>query len=594
VFGGLGEARVEQNAVYQPTLLQAASRYRALVAATAIVFGILALLASSLVFNTWIATSSVLIEDPATSQVFDTPVVTNPQRYLATQVAILETSDMAEAVQEQVGEAEPLTISEILGAREIVTTVDTDLIEIEFADTDPERAIAYANAFVRAYEAHRQTTTQGLFATAISGLDESIAQLDNELDLILEDINSLSGVQGGEALESELVAAINEFLEGDPDSDTAARFETILTQLQTLQVIRALESQNTDIDLLLETRRDVMSRRSQLVIRRDQLQVDSALASTGVVASSEATDAEKGLSTLRVVVFGLILGALVGVGLAYVLAQRNRLFGHRGEPEGILGIPLLGEIPHLADLEGADPIPTLNNPTSPGAEAFRFAANAVVARMNQLQTASGAAMKSVVVTSAIQGEGKTISTINTALSVATSGRSVLLIDADFGDPALTRLLVGDSSSIQEGITNVVEGNAKLQDVLIPITQRHGHQVDVLTRGTLEVTASDLFNSVAISALFQQLESQYDYILIDSPPMLQISYSTSVVRLADAVVTVIPHQSQVSTQKELLDRLSLVGALPIGYIYNKAPVRAEMLERRGSMKDPLGTGPRSPN
>ena len=406
MFGGLAEARVEQNAVYQPTLLQAANRYRALVAATAIVFGVLALLASSLVFNTWVATSSVLIEDPATSQVFDTPGLTNPQRYLATQVAILETSDMAEAVQEQVGEAEPLTISEILGAREIVTTVDTDLIEIEFADTDPERAMAYANSYVHAYEAHRQTTTQGAFATAISGLDESIAQLDNELDLILDDINSLSGVQGGEALESELVAAINEFLEGGTDSDTAARFETILTQLQTLQVIRALESQNTDIGLLLETRRDVMSRRSQLVIRRDQLQVDSALASTGVVASSEATDAEKGLSTLRVVVFGLIVGVLVGVGLAYVMAQRNRLFANRGEPEGILGVPLLGEIPRLEDLEGADPIPTLNNPTSPGAEAFRFAANAMVARMNQLQTASGAPMKSVVVTSAVQGEGK--------------------------------------------------------------------------------------------------------------------------------------------------------------------------------------------
>ncbi len=582
-------------------MLQAANRYRILVAVTAIAFGILAYLTSSLVFNTWVATSSVLIEDPATSQVFATPGVTNPQRYLATQVAILETSDMAEAVQDMVGEADPLTISEILGAREIVSNVDTDLIEIEFVDKEPDRAIAYANAYLGSYEAYRQTTTQGAFETAISGLDVSIAALDDELDLILEDIGNLSTVEGGEGLESELVAAINEFLEAGADSDTAARFETILTQLQTLQVIRALEAQNTDVSLLLETRRDLMDRRSQLVVRRDQLQVDSALASTGVVASSEATDAARVLGTLRVVFFGVILGVLLGVGLAYLLAQRNRLFGHRNEPEGILGIPLLGEIPRLEDLDSADRIPALTSPTTPGAEAFRFAANAMVARMNQLQTASGAPIRAVVVTSAVQGEGKTISTINTAFSVATSGRSVLVIDADFGDRALSRMLVGEAwieeqfpgrpSSIQ-GITDVVERGADIRDVLIPITDRYGHQVDVLTRGTMEVAATDIFNSEGINALFDQIKSDYDYILIDTPPLLQVSYSTAVVRLADAVVTVIPHQSAVSTQRELSDRLRLLGAQVIGYIYNKAPARAEMLERPGSLRDPLGTGPRS--
>jgi Mrp family chromosome partitioning ATPase/capsular polysaccharide biosynthesis protein len=572
-----------------------------LVGLIAVAFGILAYASSSVVFNTWVATSSVLIEDPASSQVFGTSNVTNPQRYLATQVAILETADMAEAVQSSVGEEEPLSINEILVAREILTNVDTDLIEIEFVDKDPDRAIAYANAYLHSYETYRQTTTQGAFDTAIAGLDASIDALDDELVVILEDIANLATVEGGQGLEAELVAAINEFLESGADTETAARFETILTQLQTLQVIRALEAQNTDISLLLETRRDLMDRRSQLVMRKDQLQVDSALASTGIVASSEATDAARVLGTARVVLVGVILGVLLGVALAYLLSQRKRLFAHRSEPEGILGIPLLAEIPRFGDLDSADRIPALNSPTSPGAEAFRFAANALVARMNQLQTPSGAPMKLVVVTSAVQGEGKTISTINTALSVATSGRSVLVIDADFGDRALTRMLVGEAwieeefpdlpSSIQ-GLTNVI-GGADIRDVLIPITDQYGHQVDVLTRGTLDVAATDLFNSQGIQALLDLIRPDYDYILIDSPPMLQVSYATALVRLADAVVTVIPHQSPVNTQRELSDRLRLIGAQAIGYIYNKAPVRPEMLERRGSMRDPLGTGPRSP-
>ena len=586
------EARVEHNAAYQPTLLQAARRYWVLVLVSAVAFAILAVVFSNLVFNNWLATSSVLIEDPASSQVFDTSDLANPDRYLATQVAILETSDMAEAVQDLVGEADPLTIGEILQAREILTTLDTNLIEIEFVDRDPERAVAYANAYLHSYESYRKTATQGAFTTAISGLNASIEALNEELALVLDDIENLSAVRGGEDLETELMAAIEEMLAGESGADAAAQFDAILTQLQTLQVIRALESENTNISLLLDTRRDVMSRKSQLETRRDQLQVDSALASTGVVASSEATEATRALGTTRLLVFALVIGAMLGVALAYLLAVRSRRFGHRSEPEGVLGIPLLGEIPRLEELDSADRIPTLNNPSSPGAEAFRFAANAIVARMNQLQTPSGAPTKAVVVTSAVQGEGKTISTINTAFSVATSGRSVLLIDADFGDPALTRLLVGGSSNIQ-GITNVVEGDANIHDVLIPITHGHGHQVDVLPRGTIEVTATDLFNSERTKTLFDLIKSEYDYILIDSPPLLQISYSTAVVRLADAVVTVIPHESPVSTQIELLDRLSLIGAQVIGYIYNKAPVQARMLERRGSMRDPLGTGLSTP-
>lgn len=562
-----------------------------MVAATAIGFGILALIASSLVFDSSMATSSVLIEDSASSQVFSTSGAVNPERYLSTQVAILETTGMAESVQDLVDNPEPLTVNEVLESREIVSSLDTGLIEIEFVDSDPERAIAYANAYLAAYETYRETTTQGAFETAISGLDGSIDALDDELAAIHSDIESLSTVEGGAELEAELVDAINEFLEVGADTETAARFETILTQLQTLQVIRALEAQNTNVSLLLDTRRDIMARRSQLVTRRDQLQVDAALASTGIVASTEATDAARVLGPSRVVAFGMILGVLVGVGLAYWLAVRSRRFAHRSEPEALLGIPFLGEIPRLQDLDKADDIPALNNPTSPVAEAFRFAANAIVARLSQLRTAPGDPATSVVMTSAVQGEGKTILTINTAISVATSGRSVLIIDADFGDPALTRLLVGDSSNLQ-GLTNVIEGDANIQDVLIPITHRHGQHVDVLTRGNLEVTATDLFNSEATRNLFHLIKSQWDYILIDSPPLLQLSYASAVARLADAVVTVIPHKSEVSRQKELLDQLSLIGVQTLGYIYNKAPVRAEMVARRGSLKDPLGTGPRS--
>jgi Mrp family chromosome partitioning ATPase len=248
---------------------------------------------------------------------------------------------------------------------------------------------------------------------------------------------------------------------------------------------------------------------------------------------------------------------------------------------------LLGEIPRVGE---PGSLPILSDPASPSAEAYRFAANTLVARLNQLADSSGEPLKLVAFTSAVLGEGKTTSTANVALSLATTGRSVLLVDADFGDQALTRTLVGDSSG-RQGLTNMVEGDADLSEVLVPITESRGHRIDLMARGTLEMTAADLFYSEAVESLFHVLKSMYEYILIDCPPILQVSYTTAVVRLADAVVTVMPHNSRVSTQRELIDRLRLIGVPPIGYIYNKAPIRAEMVERRGSMTDPLGTGAR---
>jgi hypothetical protein len=77
------------------------------------------------------------------------------------------------------------------------------------------------------------------------------------------------------------------------------------------------------------------------------------------------------------------------------------------------------------------------------------------------------------------------------------------------------------------------------------------------------------------------------VFIDAPPLMQVAYASVISRLADAVVPVIPHNSTVQGGVELMRRLKLIEATAIGYLYNKAPVRPEMLETGGSMHDILG-------
>jgi receptor protein-tyrosine kinase len=282
----------------------------------------------------------------------------------------------------------------------------------------------------------------------------------------------------------------------------------------------------------------------------------------------------------------LIVGLIVGAAAAFVLALRNRRFGHRTDPETVLGVPLLAEIPRFN--ASASALPVIDDPSGPQAEAFRFGANAVIARVNQMELKSNVPRSMVVVTSGLLGDGKTMTTVNIGLAMATQGKAVLLVDADFGDPTLSRTLVGDTTTAR-GMTNVVEKTAPLADVLSAMDLGHGHHVDILTRGNVEISAGDFFDSKRTREFFSLLKSRYDYVLVDAPPLLQVSYSSTIAALSDGVIRVIPHEGKLSIQQELDDRLRLIGVETLGYVYNKAPKRPELQERHGSMRDPLGTG-----
>ena len=82
-------------------------------------------------------------------------------------------------------------------------------------------------------------------------------------------------------------------------------------------------------------------------------------------------------------------------------------------------------------------------------------------------------------------------------------------------------------------------------------------------------------------MIQQIEDQYDLVLIDAPPVLRLAHSGTVVRLADRVMIVVAHRSDITVAEELQRYLNVVGVPVLGYVYNFAPLRREMLGRSGS-------------
>jgi Mrp family chromosome partitioning ATPase len=177
-------------------------------------------------------------------------------------------------------------------------------------------------------------------------------------------------------------------------------------------------------------------------------------------------------------------------------------------------------------------------------------------------------------------DGKTTVTANTAFAAARGGSKVALVDADFANPALTQLLMPGAGDVA-GLTDLARGDADLAGISHQITWAGGDTVTLFTRGRYGTEMPDFFATSGAENLIAELESRFDLVLIDAPPVLRLAYSGAVVRLAQRVLVVVAHKSNIAFAQDLERYLSVVGVPVLGYVYNFAPLRRELLNRGGS-------------
>jgi len=185
-----------------------------------------------------------------------------------------------------------------------------------------------------------------------------------------------------------------------------------------------------------------------------------------------------------------------------------------------------------------------------------------------------------------QGDGKTVVVANTGLAAARLGVKVLLIDADFGDQRLTELLSG-SRDTDRGITEVVEQGVPLRGAVQRVGLTGGASIDMLSRGKTAVSAPDFFRTQAVQEVFDTLGGEYDLVLVDVPPLLHVAYASAILSYSDSPIVVVSRGGSVSSLEELAGRLTFLETDPIGYVYNRAPLRDDRAHGQGSMKDVLG-------
>ncbi len=261
-----------------------------------------------------------------------------------------------------------------------------------------------------------------------------------------------------------------------------------------------------------------------------------------IVDAARIPTSPSGPNMLRNLAFALALGLSTGIGLAFLVESMDNTVRTPEQAQTISSLPSLGMIPlgsrstremrgssklALASSKEAVELVTKSRPRSQMAESYR------ALRTSLLLTFPGGPPKVILITSALPEEGKTTTSVNSAIVLAQKGTRVLLLDADLRRPSIHKTL-GMGPTL--GLSNVLTGAASLQEAIIPSTIVP--ELFLLPAGTPPPNPAELLASTKMKNVLEELRKHYDHIIIDSPPTLSVTDAVVMSTAADAVVLVI--------------------------------------------------------
>lgn len=261
-------------------------------------------------------------------------------------------------------------------------------------------------------------------------------------------------------------------------------------------------------------------------------------------------------SKLMIVVTGIVMGLIIGVVFAFLAEVFDTSMGTIEDVEELLNVSVLGVIPQLDDeikdkLQD-DRLGTARGrvrylishyePKSMGAEAFR------ALRTNLQFLRLEIKGKLFLLTSSFVQEGKTLNVINLALSLAQAGNKVLLVDADLRKPLVHRVF---GMPREPGVTDYVLGNYAWQEVtntisdlmlgdfgIDDILRTPGmDNINIITAGTKPPNPSEILSSSRFKEFLTEANKVYDYVFVDSPPLLPVADAAEIAPLMDGVFMV---------------------------------------------------------
>ena len=286
----------------------------------------------------------------------------------------------------------------------------------------------------------------------------------------------------------------------------------------------------------------------------------------------------------RSALLGLALGTILGIGLAFLREALDKRVRSDEEIQEILKLPLLGRLPPPPNsLRQTDQLVMLEEPQSPQAEAVRkLRTNLEFVNLERDH-------KTIMVTSSVEQEGKSTTAANLAVALARAGRRVALVDLDLRRPYLHRFFRVASFP---GVTDVVSGRLELSEALKPVaipdaddastarlrgpSQNGAGKVKsllaVLPAGTLAPNPGELMGSTGVAGLIEELKNDWEFVLLDAPPMSAVGDALALSARADAIIVMTRLGTVDSEMLRELERLLQASpAEKLGFVMSGAKV-----------------------
>ncbi len=256
-------------------------------------------------------------------------------------------------------------------------------------------------------------------------------------------------------------------------------------------------------------------------------------------------------------VVGTLLGAIVGVGAAVLREIFDDTVKSPEELSEVTGSAVMTVVPFDSSVTKHPLISDDDAPATRG-EPFR------VLRTNLQFAEIDGRQQTLLVTSAVPDEGKTVTAVNLALALAQAGRDVLLIDGDLRKPNVARMLGLDNAV---GLMTVLFGSADLSSCV----QRHSSGLHVLGTGPQPPNPAEVLETDALKDLLNRARGEYDVVIIDAPPLLPVADPAIIAARVNGVLLVTRYGS---TSRDLVRqsvaRLHGVGAKVVGVALTMSP------------------------
>lgn len=453
---------------------------------------------------------------------------TDSERELNNEIRLIESRAVRDAVDDVYDG--PLDVDDVTAGAP--ASDSNDVLDISLVSDDPGAAAELVNLYAETYLTERQDrqiadliAASEEIQTRLDGLREQIAEVGRPLD----DINArIAAAPTGSAQRTQL------------EDQRQTVFAQVLPQLAPLQ-----------------------SRESSFRGQLEQLEVTQDLTRAGgieVLAPADEPDSPVSPNTVGNLVVGALIGLLGGIGLAFAVEYLDDSVGSKEQAERLTNLPTLGVIPKGLDGATGAELVSVEDPSSPAAEAFRSLRTSV--KFLGLDSA----MKTVLVTSAAASEGKTVTAANLATVLAQRGDRVLLVGADLRRPRIHELFGAPQSP---GLTTVLLGDATAESTIFAIEEVAG--LYVMPPGPTPPNPAELLDSSRARELFASLGELYDTAVVDAPPVLPVTDAQVLAAIADAVLLVVAFRE---TSKRGLARaielLSQVQAPLVGTVLNLVP------------------------